>query len=379
MISCETGRIRSDSVTFPGTRRREPLHALTSLRFVAAFIVITTHFGPSRLAANTYVASLLSAGYEAVAFFFMLSGFILVYVYASEKPGKLISSNVAFWIARMARIAPAYYLGLALSMTHFLYAGLASKMIAPSAFYEALVLAPLLMQAWCPPAALAWNVPAWSLSVEALFYAAFPAMWRAVGQAPRTQLLLVTIASIGLCDLRLISLPFQQYGSTAYNFIAFFPIFHLPLFLAGTVLGRLFLTRHIPIRKSHTIPALVALLVLLTCKPSGYAVPGILLVPIFALLILSAAQLKGGDERGLTSKRAVWLGELSYAMYIIHVPVIWLWSVLTRAARIELPAYAEFAVDVTSIVIISSLVLIYIERPLRPFLHGRLLTWCSIR
>ena len=67
---------------------RPRLPALTSLRFFAAFHVLLFHvyaiaapFGPS------WFRRLSSIGYVGVSFFFVLSGFILVYTYA-ERPVK---------------------------------------------------------------------------------------------------------------------------------------------------------------------------------------------------------------------------------------------------------------------------------------------------
>jgi peptidoglycan/LPS O-acetylase OafA/YrhL len=46
-----------------------------------------------------------------------------------------------------------------------------------------LIAVPLLLQAWYPPTAVLWNTPAWSLSVEAFFYALFPAICRLMGRS----------------------------------------------------------------------------------------------------------------------------------------------------------------------------------------------------
>src|SRR4051812_30572917 len=79
---------------------RADLPVLTSLRFPAALWVVLFHFG------------YLPIGWLAVTFFFILSGFILTYVYL-EGDG-LAKSDEAFWKARLARIAPAFYLALLL-------------------------------------------------------------------------------------------------------------------------------------------------------------------------------------------------------------------------------------------------------------------------
>src|SRR5438105_5116432 len=90
---------------------RPRLPALTSLRFFAAFHVFIFHvqaivavFGPA------WYQRLASIGYVGVSFFFVLSGFILVYTYE----GKPIMAR-DFWRARFARVYPAYAFALLLT------------------------------------------------------------------------------------------------------------------------------------------------------------------------------------------------------------------------------------------------------------------------
>ena len=54
---------------------KQPIHAITGLRFVAAFMIVLTHFGtpPS----PPFVHNVLAHGFVAVTLFFILSGFIL--------------------------------------------------------------------------------------------------------------------------------------------------------------------------------------------------------------------------------------------------------------------------------------------------------------
>src|SRR4051794_36302794 len=78
---------------------RPPLPVLTSLRFFAAAEVVTFHEVYTLPEIPTCIRDLTSAGYESVTFFFVLSGFILTYVYADYT-----GPATAFWRARVARI-----------------------------------------------------------------------------------------------------------------------------------------------------------------------------------------------------------------------------------------------------------------------------------
>src|SRR5262249_15025968 len=66
---------------------RPPLPILTTLRFFAAAEVVAFHAAQARPGWTTPVgilSGLVSGGYPAVVFFFVLSGFILAYVHSGE-------------------------------------------------------------------------------------------------------------------------------------------------------------------------------------------------------------------------------------------------------------------------------------------------------
>jgi peptidoglycan/LPS O-acetylase OafA/YrhL len=77
------------------------------MRFVAATAVVLHHYEHKR---ELFPAWVHSFGYQAVTFFFMLSGFILTYVHSNTENQVTSSLNVSnrkFWTLRIARIFPA--------------------------------------------------------------------------------------------------------------------------------------------------------------------------------------------------------------------------------------------------------------------------------
>jgi peptidoglycan/LPS O-acetylase OafA/YrhL len=90
------------------TQRRPQLPALTSSRFFAALYVVLFHLQTCQLIAGpSWFRKFCSIGYTGVSFFFVLSGFILVYTYAGRD-----QSAREFWRARFARVYPAYAFSL---------------------------------------------------------------------------------------------------------------------------------------------------------------------------------------------------------------------------------------------------------------------------
>jgi peptidoglycan/LPS O-acetylase OafA/YrhL len=108
-----------ESYTMDGTRRThsppgERIHPLTALRFFAALFVVLFHtvivFFPA-VKPDEGVGRLFALGYISVSFFFLLSGYILAFVYLGrDKPLSIVS----FYRARLARVYPLLLLTLVL-------------------------------------------------------------------------------------------------------------------------------------------------------------------------------------------------------------------------------------------------------------------------
>src|SRR5919202_244431 len=113
--------------------RPASLPALTGMRFCAAAVFVASHFFPGGLPAG-------DIGAAAVTLFFLLSGFILT---CTARPGRVSVRD--FYVARFARIYPAYLLSLTLAA---LLPHLPSNMCpVPS---SALLPDLFALQAWLP-------------------------------------------------------------------------------------------------------------------------------------------------------------------------------------------------------------------------------------
>src|ERR1700682_4354646 len=96
---------------------RNPLRALTGLRFVTAFWVVLFHFfHPAKLgfAMPASADGILASGFCGVGLFFALSGFVLSYVHGDIDPGDPVAKR-NFWAARFARIYPIHIVGFVLA------------------------------------------------------------------------------------------------------------------------------------------------------------------------------------------------------------------------------------------------------------------------
>jgi peptidoglycan/LPS O-acetylase OafA/YrhL len=353
---------------------RPDLPALTSLRFFAALIVVIFHYD-RKLELFSY--GLAHFGYEAVAFFFILSGFILTYVHA-ELPSKIHRLNVdtrTFMAARLARIVPAYLLALMISAPFFFSGAIRSQFVPPSIMVAAL-LVPLMAQAWFPPAALLWNGPAWSLSNELFFYLLYPAIWSSTRRVSGYFLFLVAYCAIVVVEI--VRANLADGSVTMENFNAYFPIMNLPQFVLGIGLASIFLSKPkwSPFVHELLLGCGLAITILLIAFKEDTPLPGstAILSLAFMLMIFGAAGAKGLLSRLLSNPALVFLGEASYALYILHVP-IWMWWYRLNHVYFGYhtrPA-VDFALYIFTLMCAVSIVYIYVERPARAWMRRELI------
>lgn len=350
--------------------KRPGLPLLTSLRFFAALDVLVYHRAP-RLAPG-FLANLAGSGYEAVSFFFILSGFILVYVYDSPAAAsRMTSSRRAFWWARFSRIMPGYVLGLLISAPIFVYSGLVSRISPLDQCLTGLVLLPLLLQAWWPPVAIVWNGPAWSLSAEAFFYACFPWLIRTVGAWSARQGVVVAVILLAVAEAARYSAVAMGPPSVFRTHLClYWPIFHLPHFILGMTLGRWFLDAHLYGRTGYRwlFPFGVAAAILLFgCRSwlPWWALSGPAQAIVFAALIVGAGAAR--QTGVLASPICVLLGEASYAMYILHEPLVFWWERFVGGIG-EKRTWLAFSAFAATVVIGAVGAYLWIETPLRRWL-----------
>ncbi len=60
----------------------------------------------------------------------------------------------------------------------------------------------------------------------------------------------------------------------------------------------------------------------------------------------------------------VYLGNISYSIYIFHLPILYTWKLITSRLNIILPVYADFSIYLLIVIIVSGIIHSMIERPL---------------
>jgi peptidoglycan/LPS O-acetylase OafA/YrhL len=344
------------------------LDQLTITRFIAALSVVFFH-GGRELDIVRYFP-MLTAGPTAVGYFFVLSGFVMALVY--YRPGVPFDFR-SYWLARFSRIYPVYILAFALTCLHYL--SLLSK-IKPPKVWASL----FLYQAWVPDYALSFNIAAWSLSVEAFFYLLLPLLLLWAMRRSAKEVIWVSLGFWVISQL-LHAFLMTRLGPESGNFLAYFPLFHLNAFVLGLAGGIWYLTysSRVNVRQTLNLICLAAalgmVLLLLSLReylpafPHNISLNAGSLAPLFLIITLTLALDTSRLARSLSHPWLVLLGDASYALYILHVPIRWLFEDLLALTGQVIEFGVLFSIYLPLLIVLSIFVFKYIERPARDWLR----------
>jgi peptidoglycan/LPS O-acetylase OafA/YrhL len=304
------------------------LEQLTSLRFFAALMIVFHHadgmFGIGRAP--------VPLG-QGVSFFFVLSGFILAFVYPSLDSGREVRR---FWLARFARLWPTYLATFLLAFALLFYDWNSLTGVA----YLAMV------QAWLPLSVFyySYNGVAWSISTEAFFYLAFPALirdWARTWQAKLVATIALLVALVAVTNaLHVPDYEHDSWNPTVHGMIYINPLARLLEFVTGMVLARFWVGTRPPSPR-WTVAETAALA---ACGAAMYCTErfaGVIRAPLgdataawmfhsgsflaFALVVFVMAQGAGAISRLLRLRPFVVLGEISFSMYLLHQMLLLVW------------------------------------------------------
>jgi peptidoglycan/LPS O-acetylase OafA/YrhL len=348
----------------PQGELRARLDRLTSLRWFAAFGVFLVHaYQLDRVVIPWYTRSAEAGGEAGVAFFFMLSGFVLAWSHSDARGRK------PFWQNRFARIWPSHITAVV--------AALLLPWIVDGVRPELKLVPPvvLLVQAWIPSQHwyFAPNIVAWTLSCEAFFYAVFPWLHRAVDQVRRPVVLLAGLLLL-VWVIPTLTFPFNAAHTEWIAYIC--PLSRLPEFCIGIVLCRT--VREGRLRWSNPyIPAAWAIAAIMVARwiPHRYIYAAWPTIPLAWLLAASAARAARPGERRrslLETRPFIWLGELSFVFYLVHALVL-RWSVPTigwlRHGELSHPRVL-FVEEIVGSIVVAFVVHQVIEVPFERWLRA---------
>lgn len=292
--------------------------ALTGLRGAAALYVALYHlfrsvYGDAPPPGAPLLGGLVLRGYLAVDLFFVLSGFVMAMAYGGWFAGGWSARVYLSFVARrVARLWPLHAAVLcALLATDALFGTWRAwpGLIATNA---------LLVQAWGLSVSL--NVPSWSISTELAAYLVFPWLLAASlrgGPALRSAALLAAAVALAAVVWLAPVGGAERHGQL--DIYANYSLLPLLRCLAGFTVGLLAygVAGAWPFQPWHAAGASAALLAGLAAGLDDLA-----LYPLLPVLVAALAPGRGGAARLLAGPALHWLGRVSYALYLVHVPVL---------------------------------------------------------
>lgn len=325
----------------PGLPRpgRGRLASLTGVRAVAALLVVGTHaaFATGKLT-HGYLGLVWARLEVGVSIFFALSGFLLFRPWvAAAADGSAALSTRAYGRRRLRRVMPAYVLTVLLAYGVYSFYSTGPN---PGQSWSGLVRHLTLTQIYTDNYLLTYLhrglSQTWSLAVEAAFYVALPLLAHLLMVVPcgdrwRPARLLAGLAGLAtLTPLWLIVLNTTDWLPNSAGM-------WLPAQFAAFAGGMAVAVLHVAgvrWRPGVVVPAALALY-LLVCTPLAGAVTAApvslwetltkaLLYAAIATLVVAAPTLARGGmfDLLLGSRPMVWLGEISYEIFLLHVLVM---------------------------------------------------------
>jgi peptidoglycan/LPS O-acetylase OafA/YrhL len=340
------------------------LDALTGLRGLAAWWVVFYHL---RLSLTdllpSQAISALTSGHLAVDLFFLLSGFVMWLNYGARFASGGLAQAPGFWWRRFARVWPLHAVILTGLLPFALIVHLSGRDGEAYPVGE-LPLHFLLVQNWGLTSELTWNHPAWSISAEVAAYLLFPLLALLLG-GPRWSVggLLAMLGALAA----LLHAVFASSGhSSLGDAIPQLGVWRcLAQFAMGIVLCQLWRRWRGRPGARHGAFAMFALLI----AARGAGLTETAVMPLaFSALLLALALDKGAVASVLGGRGLRALGDISYATYLAHVPLLVLIKLLFVGDDLQLSA-AILALYVVLLLAASAALYRLVEKPAQSWLR----------
>ncbi len=319
--------------------------------------------------AELFVFKFFKGGELGVDLFFVLSGFILAYVYTREFiPGNGLTFTLEFIKARLARIYPLHLVTLLATLVLVVFLPGFSQRYSNYFGPESFILNLLLMQNW-GLVGISWNAVSWSISAEWFMYLLFPFLLlgnRAlVSESINRQAILIVLAlgvlavhyTIG--SLR----SWNHYGGTSaggmirvfFEFILGFIVCQIRNSI-GPCFGRRL--------EAFTLVSFAA-----ACMAFFVKEYWMLFVPAISMLIMMLSYNTGVVANILSIRPLVYLGDISFSLYMWHWLIIQIHNLMRANGSVEIESRGELFLHTLSMVTLSLIAAAmsyqWIEKPAR--------------
>jgi peptidoglycan/LPS O-acetylase OafA/YrhL len=268
---------------------------LAGMRWILAGIVLMVHLRATFVPTNAVIDFIVSLGGKAAVMgFFLISGYSIAHSYGERSEG--------YFRRRFLRIYPIYLVAVLFTQLVVYLAPSPAVCLDGYAYnsagFRTSVANALLLQDFAA-IALTYNIPLWTLSIEVLYYVLAPFLYR------RSQAVLVVVVIVSMIVFHLSPAPDLLYGYKAL--VYFWP------WLIGFLLGRDADRLVWPVG----LGLIGALLVFLSKTETVELLSIVPYIATFALILVAPYLYVPRLLRMVANL----LGDLSYPLYLFHLPL----------------------------------------------------------
>jgi peptidoglycan/LPS O-acetylase OafA/YrhL len=370
--------------------KNQYLSNLDGLRFIAAITVAFSHLetmkrsGASQALQNRFVEN---APQIAVTFFFVLSGFLIMWWFLGETKGNVHEIDIrTFYINRISRTWPLYYLIVCISLIIGCINGsFFVDELAPRRFICYFLFLPNTANILF--GADIYLGQTWSLAVEEFFYILFPLV---LIKTPRYYLIKMLIA--GTCVFGILSMIFNPVFFTLINWdnlitpfirhlITFFERYRIYSFLLGAIGAYLLYFKNLDLlriskrsyRNIMLFSSLFTIVMFLWGITFSFATQQVYSL-LFAVILLLLSY-NGYSNTLLNSRLFSTGGKISYGIYMLHMLVVMRiinqLSSLIPTSNIFLATFVSWTLLLLFTWVISYVSYTYFENPLRIWMRKK--------
>jgi peptidoglycan/LPS O-acetylase OafA/YrhL len=319
--------------------------ALDGLRGVAVCFVVAYHASER----------LLPGGWAGVDLFFALSGFLITSNIRAEIESNGRLNFGRFYLHRFLRLAPAFFCVLLFSVLSLKFTAVNEGELLRATFFSATYLMNICRAFdYCSGGLLGHT---WSLSMEEQFYVCWPLLFFLIRKRSPKTIISVMIAAILFWRCYLVlngSDPERTYNG---------PDTHMDAVLIGCLLSLVQVESNTALlfkRLSWLWTSILIYIFLLLPHKSAFTQSlGLTIAALLAVALIIACQKDGWLKWVLSLPPLVFIGRISYGLYLWHYPILFLG--VTEIVVMEKRAFIVFLVMLSFAV--ATLSYFLVERP----------------
>jgi len=346
------------------------LNNLTGLRFYAAMWVFLYHFFPVYTTLSK--VQFFEIGYLGVDVFFVLSGFILTYVYYNKFFFNKVTGR-DYWNFIVKRFAKIYPLHFVITLIFIPFSCVGKYLFHQDSihlYFNALLQNFLMIHSWSTTQYLSWNFPSWSISAEWFAYLFLFVPLSFIYKF--NKIFFLSFAGLVVCAFICYWVSIPDFTVDRYTMNGLPRI--IPEFIIGVLTGLIKIKFNLSKRKASLVCIFSLLFLFISFYFDFYFHQ--LCVIGFAVVILGLSY-KTYFDGFFSSRQLIYLGNISFAFYLTQFLslIIYeqLFRILFNLLESDYVLILQFSMAFSINFIFAALAYKYFEEPMRVLLVKKLI------